>query len=241
MTLRSSALLGLGALAAVSLPATAAQAAAPLCWGQPATIVGTAGADTLIGQSGVSDVIYAGDGNDTVLGGAFYSDDEIPGVAPDLLCGGTGDDNVRGGPGNDKINGGDGHDGGDGRLGGDLVQGNAGDDRVEDQSFADMDSGNDTLRGGIGNDKITTAKGVDKAYGEAGNDTITDWECSTSYLYGGPGADVFESYRSSLDGTNCTSGGKDVIDGNDGSDRATASRADSVVNVETVQRISGTY
>jgi Ca2+-binding RTX toxin-like protein len=240
MARRMCVLLGLTALTALAIPSTSAQAAAPLCFGKPATIVGTAGPDNLVGQSGISDVIYAGDGNDSVLGGDFYSEDSVPGAAPDLLCGGPGDDTVYGGPGNDKINGGDGNDHVDGRLGADLVQGNVGDDRVNDQSFADMDGANDVLKGGTGNDLLTTGWGIDKAYGEAGNDTIIDLECSTSYLYGGPGADTFESYWSSFNGAYCA-GSKDFLDGSDGIDRAKASRADSVLHVESLQRITAAY
>jgi Ca2+-binding RTX toxin-like protein len=43
----------------------------PTCFGQPATIVGTDGPDTLIGQSGVADVIYGGGGDDGI-GGEHY-------------------------------------------------------------------------------------------------------------------------------------------------------------------------
>jgi Ca2+-binding RTX toxin-like protein len=237
MSRRPSVLFGLVTLAMVGVPVGVAQASTETCFGQPATIVGTEGPDDLVGQSGVSDVIYAGGGNDSVLGGEFYSDDDVPGAAPDLLCGGPGDDRVYGGPGDDKINGGDGNDHVDGRLGADVVQGNAGDDRVVDESFADMDSADDVLRGGIGNDEITTAWGVDEASGDAGDDTITDSECSTSYLLGGPGADTFESYWSSFDGTYCGAD-TDVIHGGSGSDRATASSGDSVAGVESVQRIA---
>ena len=42
------------------------------------------GPDTLIGQSGVADVIYGGGGNDYILGGDCYEDDAVPGVASDL-------------------------------------------------------------------------------------------------------------------------------------------------------------
>jgi len=235
MRRRVLVLLGLPGLIAFGIPATGAQAATPLCFGKPATIVGTAGPDRLTGQSGVADVIWGGGGDDVIVGGAFYSDDGVPGRAADLLCGELGNDDVYGSPGNDKINGGDGNDYVAGRLGADVVQGNAGDDELDDESFEDMDAGNDVLRGGTGNDRITTAEGVDKAYGDTGNDTIIDWECSTSYLYGGAGADTFESYWSSLQGTSCGLA-KDYIDGNDGTDRATVGKADSVTRVESITR-----
>jgi len=240
MRRRPSAVLGLPALILLGLPATSAQAATPLCFGKVPTIVGTEGADVLTGQSGVSDVIYGAGGDDRISGGEFYSDDAIPGAAPDLLCGGPGADTIGGSPGNDKINGGDGNDDITGELGADVMQGNAGDDGLYDESFADMDAANDILRGGTGHDEITTAWGVDKAYGDTGNDTITDTECSTSYLYGGPGADRFESWSSSFEGWHssyCASP-KDYINGDADFDRATVSGTDSVSNVEKVVRVT---
>jgi Ca2+-binding RTX toxin-like protein len=239
MKRRVAVLLGVPVLVGLSVPAMSAQAAAPTCFGKVATIVGTAGPDTLVGQSGVSDVIYGGGGDDHISGGEFYSDDAIPGAAPDLLCGGPGADVMGGSPGNDKMDGGDGNDEVRGNLGADVMQGGIGGDRLIDESIADMDAKNDILRGGSGNDQLTTAWGVDKAYGDAGNDTIVDSECSTSYLYGGPGADTFESWHSSFEDAGCNDQ-KDFIDGNDGSDRATASGGDSITRVEDVQRVAGT-
>ncbi|MDP5183793.1 calcium-binding protein [Blastococcus sp. BMG 814] len=239
MKRRTSVLPAVLLVTTVMAPATAAQAATPLCFGKPATIVGTAGADVLVGQSGVADVIYGAGGDDRIVGGDFYSDDAVPGLAADLLCGGPGADAVTGGPGNDKINGGDGNDVVNGGRGADVVQGNAGDDQVVDESSADMDAGNDTLRGDGGHDRITVAWGIDKAYGGAGDDTITDTECSTSYLYGGTGADTFESYRSSFEGwTASYCPGKDYVNGNEHHDSALVSQADAVTGVESLRRVS---
>jgi hypothetical protein len=56
----------------------------------------------------------------------------------------------------------------------------------------------------------------------------------------GPGADTFESYWSSLQGTYCSLA-KDFIDGNDGVDKAKASRADCVTRVESVTRVTAAY
>jgi hypothetical protein len=239
MRRRSGFLPGVLLISTVVVPTTAAQAATPLCFGVPATIVGTAGGDVLVGQSGVADVIYGAGGDDRIVGGDFYSADQVPGRAAELLCGGPGADSVKGGPGNDKVNGGDGNDVVNGGRGGDIVRGNAGDDEVIDESFADMDAGNDTLRGDGGNDRIAVAWGIDKAYGDAGNDTITDTECSTSYLYGGTGADTFESYRSSFEGwNNSYCPGKDYINGNEHYDSALVSQPDVVTGVESLKRMS---
>ena len=239
MMRRTLVLAMVGAFAPLVFTAPPAGAAAPLCFGMTATILGTEGPDTLIGQSGVSDVIWGAGGDDVISGGDFYGDDAVGGRAPDLLCGGPGNDRVGGSPGNDKINGGDGNDHVDGRSGSDLVQGNAGNDVVRDESFQDADSGDDVLKGGTGDDRITIAWGIDRAYGDAGNDEILDLECSKSYLYGGPGADTFESYWSSFEAQHCDVFGAvaDVINGNDGADRAEVSRSDSVTGVELVTRI----
>jgi Ca2+-binding RTX toxin-like protein len=78
-------LLGLGA---------PALAAAPTCAGERATVVGNAKANNLTGTAH-RDVIWAGDGNDTIsgLGGN------------DLICAGGGADRISGGPDDDRIYG----------------------------------------------------------------------------------------------------------------------------------------
>ena len=229
----SLAVLGAATLMALALPALEAQAATPLCWGKVPTIVGTEGPDLLIGHDAVSDVIWGGGGNDRIMG---TEDWYTSGKAPDFLCGGPGHDHVTGAGGPDKLNGGDGDDYVDGWRGSDLVQGNAGNDTLYDDMFADMDSANDVLKGGIGNDHLTAAAGVDKVYGEAGNDTLIDSECTTTYLYGGPGADYFESYWTV--GTYDCTPVKDYIDGNDGVDKAKASKLDAVTRVESMTRLA---
>jgi hypothetical protein len=234
MPARLSSVLATCLVAApLTLWSAPASATVPTCFGQPATIIGTDGPDILIGQSGVADVIYGGGGNDYISGGDFYEDDDIPGVAADLLCGGPGNDRVRGGPGNDKVNGGDGDDSVDGERGADVVQGNAGNDRVIDDSNIDMDHMNDLLRGGDGDDVMGVAWGIDKAYGGAGNDTISDIECDKSYLYGGSGADTFKSWWSSYEGVPCGDTAPfDVINGGEQYDTALSSRLDRVTAVE---------
>jgi Ca2+-binding RTX toxin-like protein len=228
---RTLAAVGTASLLVLTLPALEAQAATPLCWGKAATIVGTEGDDLLVGHDLVSDVIYGAGGNDRIMGAEDWY---TSGKAPDFLCGGPGNDYVTGAGGPDKINGGDGDDRADGYRGADVVQGNAGHDTLIDDMFEDMDSANDILKGGIGNDHITAASGLDKIYGEAGDDTLIDSECSTTYLYGGPGADHFESYWTV--GTYDCTPLKDYIDGNDGVDTAKASKLDAVTRVEYVTR-----
>jgi Ca2+-binding RTX toxin-like protein len=69
--------------------------AASLCFGVTATIVGTAGSDTLNGTAG-DDVIYGDAGDDIVYGGG----------GNDRICGGAGNDSLLGEAGNDKLDGG---------------------------------------------------------------------------------------------------------------------------------------
>ncbi|HEV2796116.1 MAG TPA: hypothetical protein VGV65_00720, partial [Nocardioides sp.] len=136
--------------APLALWSTPASAAVPTCFGQPATIIGTAGADNLSSSAYVADVIWAGGGDDYVSGNPTGEDDFFAEYPADLLCSGPGNDRVRGGPGDDRISGGDGDDELHGGHGSDVVQGNRGNDRIEDESYHDADSGNDVMRGGGG-------------------------------------------------------------------------------------------
>ena len=104
---------------ALALPAAAA---APSCFGQAATKVGTSGNDTINGTSR-ADVIVALAGNDTVNGLG----------ANDRLCGGAGTDLLNGGVGTDRI---------DGDLGNDTLLGKGDGDILDDQ-----DGSNNTSRG----------------------------------------------------------------------------------------------
>ena len=71
----------------------------PLCDGQPATCVGSEGADLILG-SDEDDVISAGGGNDVVHGDA----------GDDTICGGPGNDSLMGARGFDQLFGGPGDD-----------------------------------------------------------------------------------------------------------------------------------
>ena len=67
-------------------------AVTPTCQGKPATVLGTAGNDTLTG-TGAADVIVAQEGNDKVNAGG----------GNDLVCGGEGKDALAGKDGKDKL------------------------------------------------------------------------------------------------------------------------------------------
>ncbi len=132
--------------------------------GLPLLIFGGEGNDWVQGGAQAS-VIFGGRGNDVLRGGR----------ANDVLVGGSGNDRLFGNEGNDRLIGGDGNDslyGGDGRdqlLGGagnDWLLGEAGDDRIQGES------GNDTLDGGKGNDQLIGGAGDDALNGKAGNDLL---------------------------------------------------------------------
>lgn len=215
---------------AMPAPATAA---APLCFGQPATIVGTAGPDRLVGRWDVADVIVGRGGEDFIAGSADFYDEIGPG---DLLCGGPGADTLAGSPAGDRMSGGDGRDHLDGQRGPDLLLGNAGADELVDESFADMDTADDVLRGGYGDDALRAGWGNDRLYGNDGADDLIDAECTTTHLYGGGGADYLMSWTSSSEGWEGSYCGSepDYVYGNDGYDRADVSANDVRGSIESL-------
>ncbi|MGH2668892.1 MAG: hypothetical protein ACRDH5_07210, partial [bacterium] len=98
----------------------------PTCDGRPATILGTAGADTMRGTLD-TDVILGLAGNDIIRGLA----------GNDILCGGQGRDRLMGGDGNDRLLG---------KSGKDRLFGDRGRDRL------DGGTDRDRCRGGQGPD-----------------------------------------------------------------------------------------
>jgi Ca2+-binding RTX toxin-like protein len=89
-----------------------ASAPAPTCDGQPATILGTAGNDTIEGTAG-ADVIVGLDGNDKIRGRG----------GDDRICGGAGKDKLKGEKGNDRLFGEAGKDRLSGGRGADYLDG----------------------------------------------------------------------------------------------------------------------
>jgi Ca2+-binding RTX toxin-like protein len=101
---RPAVLAVVPAVLVAGVSAAAGQQAVPNCLEQRATIVGTAGNDTLGGTSG-QDVIDGLQGNDTIDGG--LGDDPIcAGDGDDVVLGNNGSDGLVGGLGNDRLDGG---------------------------------------------------------------------------------------------------------------------------------------
>jgi len=143
----------------------------PICGGKPATIVGTAGNDTLNGTPG-ADVIAGLGGNDTIQAAR----------GNDIVCGGSGRDRVGGGAGRDRASGNSGNDRVGGGTGNDRVSGGTGNDRISGNA------GRDSLFGGIGRDRLSGGSGRDRLDGGANQDicrggpsTDTGTRCESSF------------------------------------------------------------
>lgn len=142
---------------------------------------GTASADYIVGNN-LGNFIDAGEGNNTVSGGA--GDDIIfAGSGNDAISGGAGDDTIDAGGGNNAVSGGDGNDYISTGDGNDAVSGGNGDDQV----FAG--NGNNVVSGGAGNDLLITGDGNDIIDGGSGNDQI-DGGDGDDILNGGDGVDI---------------------------------------------------
>ena len=162
------------ALAGAAVGMAPPAAAVPSCFGRPATIVGTAGADHIAGTSG-PDVI-AGLGGGDVIGGFR---------AADRICGGPGADDIDGGGGNDRIAGGAGNDVLSGDTGDDIIRGNRG------QDYASFSGGNgvtaNLLSGhavGQGSDTLQT---IENLLGSSQPDQLTGDDAQNVFFAGGGG------------------------------------------------------
>jgi Ca2+-binding RTX toxin-like protein len=142
----------------------AAGGAAPRCFGEPATIVGTDGSDDITGTP-QADVIVLGEGHDSVRarGGA------------DLICGDDGDDFIEGNVGQDRADGGNGGDGIFGGRGADLLVGGDGIDGLAAGRGPDISKGkkgSDFLADGDGDDRLVGGPGSEILNGADGDDII---------------------------------------------------------------------
>src|SRR5947207_2720061 len=116
--------------------------------------------------------VYAGDGNDTIIGGA--GDDDLSGEGgDDSIVGGGGDDFIWGDEGNDTIDGGKGNDEIYADDGNDSIEGGEGDDSIyagRGDDEVSGDEGDDDISGGWGNDDIDGDGGDDDISGGKGSD-----------------------------------------------------------------------
>jgi len=169
------------------------------------------GADLYNGKGGeVFGSVFAGTGNDTLIGGAL--DDVFSASSgANVMRGRDGDDDLSGGDGRDTLSGGQGDDTLDGGVNNDLARGGNGDDVIEGGT------GVDTLRGGAGNDDLSGGdNNSDRLFGGHGDDTLAGGDGSNQ-LRGGRGDDSIQGGS----GADRIWGGKDddVLRGNGGTDR----------------------
>ncbi|WP_291298579.1 calcium-binding protein [Elioraea sp.] len=123
----------------------------------------TRGDDVL--ASGRADLLVAGRGDDTVVGGNGGL----------VLLGGAGDDVLLGGSGRDWLTGDGGDDVLDGGAGKDVLRGGAGDDVLfgaEGNDVLHADAGDDFLDGGEGDDVLAGGTGTNTLTGGAGRDVF---------------------------------------------------------------------
>jgi Ca2+-binding RTX toxin-like protein len=203
---------------AVVAPSFATNAAvAPKCLGQRATIVGTAGPDTIRGTRR-DDVILARGGADTVYGLRGF----------DRVCGGGGNDRIFGGDGGDSIEGGGGSDRIVGAQGNDIIGGGVGHDIIKGGTNIDQitaGDGNDLIEGGPGNtDIIRGGPGEDVAsYASATATVVVDLDRGEAS--GGHGFDDLISIEDVLGGHGADelrgNAAPNVIDGGPGPDLIT--------------------
>lgn len=145
------------------------------------------GADevTRTGDTSRKAVIYAGPGDDTILGGtgsdvvrAGSGADVIEGLGgDDVIRAGSGDDSIFGGTGDDTLNGGSGSDSLYGEDGNDLLRGH---------------NGRDHLFGGFGDDELDGGRGDDLINGETGSDRLTG-DVGRNLLIGGDDSDWIDA------------------------------------------------
>jgi Ca2+-binding RTX toxin-like protein len=142
-----------------------------------AIIVGSAQGDVIVLGADYPKlaVVYAGEGDDLLIGGA--GDPTIEN-ADNYLNGGSGDDVVIGGTRGDNLVG---------EEGDDRLYGEGGDD------FLLGDSGRDLLRGGAGNDYLRGEADDDRMFGDAGDDRF-EASSGSDRVDGGAGSDIVEYY-----------------------------------------------
>jgi len=148
----------------------------------------------------------------------------LGGAGNDLMQGGLGNDFLRGNQGADTLAGDDGNDQLSGDNGNDTIAGGAGEDNINgNNGFDTVDGGggNDTIHGGTEADVLSGGDGDDLVMGDKANDTL-DGGVGNDTVVGGPGNDVMDGGAGvdlfrydavSLNTSDVTAGGLDVING----------------------------
>ena len=131
-----------------------------------------AGNDLILGggEKPSNDVIYAGDGDDTILACDADTDACKNGVSSVRFYGENGNDYLRGSGGNDILDGG---------AGTDIIFGFGGDDIIYLSKGPTLESGkNEDIYGGKGNDLIIFNDcGISQVHGNEGNDIFKFYPC----------------------------------------------------------------
>ena len=178
--------------------------------------------DDIITGDGSANVLYAGKGEDRLIGhggadrlyGEQGADVLEGGAGADVLYGGRGDDSLYGDAGNDELYGGEGNDILDGGAGDDIIDGGTGgSDAV---SYAEESAGvtvnlatGTATDGSGGTDRL---RNIDDVIGSDHDDVITGDDTDND-LYGGDGDDTITSGAGGFSG--------DVIVGGKGDDTIT--------------------
>ncbi len=134
-------------------------------------ILGFGGNDTIWGGDGV-DTLNGHEGDDIIFGG----DSELD--RRDVIYGGDGNDSIDAGWGNDLIAGGNGNDTIAGGFGADELQGQGGNDVLTGSAFGDElfgNDGDDFINGGFGYDLVNGGAGADQFFHLGIFDHGSDW------------------------------------------------------------------
>lgn len=225
------------ALLACAIPSSSSAVGATECYGRPATIVGTEGADRLEG-SFADDVIVALGGDDVVHGRG----------GGDWICGGSDQDALSGGPGDDHVYG---QDGGDS-----IIEGFGDDVAVAGppglyRDLLTYGSSRRAVRINLETNSTVmgpnrdTVRGFDSYYGTAYDDVLSGTE-RRDRLFGGPGNDDIAGHggqdylRGDEDDDTIVGGqGPDDLEGGGGFDFLTDTQGDNVVSDLTFAGASG--
>ncbi|MBY6090076.1 calcium-binding protein [Maritimibacter alkaliphilus] len=160
------------------------------------TLEGGSGVDTLIGGDG-DDVI---NGFLTPTASLEVADENETDLR-DVIYGGNGNDSIDGGDGNDELRGDAGNDTILGGYGADTVIGGDGNDALTGQTWSDAifgGAGSDFINGGFGHDRVNGGTGADRFYHLGveghGSDWIQDFSSAEGDVlaYGGAVVDPSE-------------------------------------------------